>query len=186
MKKLTTIAAGLLLGLTSGLTHAYATLGNGGQIFATGGEVSVDVLPSSSGFDNIINLFWGYTDANHNITDVTYIGVDNHLATVNLGTFAAGTELVFGIVSPQGTFLMGDGSRNADGLAHGWVGWYPTVDGFSESWVVGFEDLLTGGDRDYNDAIFRVNQTAAVPEPGSLALLAAGIVGLVIARRKQA
>ena len=185
MKKLTAFLAAMTLCIGAGVANASAILGLGGKIYATGGNVSVDILHSSSGFDNIINLYWGYTDANHNVSDLTYLGVDNHLDTINLGSFAAGTELVFGIYSPQGTFLMGDGSRNADNLAHAWVGWYPTVDNFAESWVVGFEDLYAGGDKDYNDAIFRVNQTASVPEPGSLALLAAGIAGLVLVRRRQ-
>ena len=43
--------------------------------------------------------------------------------TLNLGTFDAGTELIFGL-SVQETsevFFTGVGSRNADGLAHAWL-----------------------------------------------------------------
>ncbi len=183
MKKLLglMVAAGIALG--GNLANASATTGLGGQIFATGGQVSVDVLASDSGFNDQIELFYAYPD----LSQKTFIGIDNNPVTVNLGNFAAGQELVFGIISPQGTFVLGGGSRNPDGLEHGWVDSTATVAGFAESWLVGFEDLIRGGDKDYNDAIFRVNlKSAPVPEPGSLALLAAGLFGLVVTRRKQA
>lgn len=181
LKSLVVAAA---IGLSGSLAQASAVTGVGGSIFATGGNVSVDILASDSGYSNIIGLFYSYTDADRNLGNMTYIGIDNYQTTVNLGTFEIGKELVFGIVSPEGKFVLGSGARNADGLAHGKVEAATAVAGFDESWNVYFEDLLRGGDKDYNDAIFRVNQTS-VPEPATLALIAAGLIGLGLARRKQ-
>lgn len=71
----------------------------------------------------------------------------------SLGPWGEGTELVFGLqVNDTGDhWQSGPGSRNSDGVVHGAV----TYEG-SCSWLVGFEDLNGGGDRDYNDVVFRV------------------------------
>jgi hypothetical protein len=53
--------------------------------------------------------------------------------------------------------------------------------------TVGFEDLLGGGDQDYNDFMFRLTNVLdpiAVPEPPVLFLLACGLIGLVLQRRR--
>lgn len=179
-------AAGLSVG--GAVAHASAITGLGGAVFATGSEITVDILSSSSGFDNELDFFYGWTDGIDN-TDKTAFGIDNQLGRFNLGSYAPGRELVFGITSPQGTFVLGPGSRNPDGLAHGWVRSTPTLAGFAESWVIGFEDLFGGGDRDYNDAVFRVSQLApsvSVPEPSAWAVVALGLLGLGMTRRRTA
>ena len=146
-------------------------------IYATGGNVTVEILKSNSGYSNNI---YSFTDSLE-ISDAKFIGVDNDtsIMSFDLGTFAAGTELIFGIVNDD-TFFTGDSSRNFDGLAHALI---ESVS--ANSWIVSFEDLLGGGDNDYDDVVFHVTQ-AAVPEPSSVALLAAGLLGLVLIRRKQA
>lgn len=47
------------------------------------------------------------------------------------------------------------------------------------STVMGFEDLTGGGDADYSDLVFSLEGvTTSVPEPGTMGLLALGLIGL--------
>ena len=68
-------------------------------------------------------------------------------------SYPADTELMFGIlVNNTGDhFYQGPGSRNADGVEHIAI----TYEGGC-SWLIGFEDLWGGGDRDFNDVVLRV------------------------------
>jgi hypothetical protein len=68
--------------------------------------------------------------------------------TTSLGTFAAGTELMFAIVVTDNgnTWYSGPAARNTDGFDHAAI----TYSGGC-TWVVGFEDQEGGGDQDFND-----------------------------------
>ncbi len=75
---------------------------------------------------------------------------------VDLGTYSAGTSLDFFLIANGAkggsTFFSTDLSLNRDGIVHA-VSLAP--DG-SAYLIIGFEDLLNGGDRDYNDVLVAV------------------------------
>lgn len=141
----------------------------------------------------VLATFWGHTAS---YSDDLYFSTDNvnwsfvfnnHASssgdTVSLGSYAAGTELFFKIyVNNTGdTFYTGPGSKNADGLVH------VVSDTFGESTYVGFEDILGGGDLDYDDLQYSFHNIAAVPEPETYAMLLAGlgVMGAVARRKKK-
>lgn len=115
-----------------------------------------------------------------------------------------GSEAIFGIcvnraggssgagcADADNVFYTGAAAHNPDNLAHAMV-WtradYEAEFGALDStlyppdyaYVVGFEDILGGGDRDYNDAIFAVRGLGVTlaPEPVTMSLLALGLIGV--------
>ena len=118
----------------------------GGQLFATGGTVDIVVQPGTAWFTSQLFLL-GPDGTPNNIALNTEVG--KH---VTIGPFPAGRELVFGItlLNDGPTFFTGPASRNPDGIAHADV----TETGV-RTFLVGFEDVFDGGDRDYDDNIFQ-------------------------------
>lgn len=120
--------------------------GLGDELFSTGGEITVEVRPATAGLTSELRLY---------NADGTFTPIASNREvgkTVTLPARPTGEELVFGIFvqGPNQIYKLGPGDRNSDGLAHGVV--KQTGD---RQYDVGFEDLLNGGDRDYDDNVFR-------------------------------
>jgi hypothetical protein len=157
----------------------------GSLLVATDGAVEAKFLGSDAGYFNTLYLetdsAWGTGQIFDKRTRLDTV--------VNLGFFDAGTELVFRLfVSNTGqNFFSGDPSRNIDKRPHARAVTALLEDG-SYLTTVGFEDLLGGGDEDYNDFMFSltnvVDPPAQVPEPSVLLLLGCGLAGLYFQRRK--
>lgn len=149
------LVAGVLPTASPPTTRAASGLGD--QLFATGGEVEVQVLPATAAFTSELWLF--EPGPARRIATNRDVGL-----VVNLGTFPAGVELLFGIrvLNTGNEFRMGPGTRNPDGIAHAVVTFLDPTRA-----RVGFEDLYGGGDRDYDDNVFEFRGGIApeVPKP---------------------
>ena len=201
------LGAAALSTLGAGAAHAvgpaplpeWGTFSNGvlgGQFFYSGGDLTVTDVGSDSGFLSSIYL----ASPGFSPTKLSFLFTDNSFATavftpIQLGALGivAGDELVFAIIpdSPNpgdiplptlpalpdaSTFFSGATTRNADGLYHAAV--YTGSGANNGQFIMGFEDILGGGDEDFNDAAFRatsgVDNVPGDTVPGPLPLLGVG------------
>lgn len=156
----------------------------GGRLLvAKNGEVTAKFLGSDAGYFNTLFLVGSDEPLFNKISPLH--------SEIILGSFSAGTELVFRLdVRNTGqSFFSGDFLRNPDLLAHAKA--TTTLEEITQTYVttVGFEDLLYGGDEDYNDFRFQltnvVDPPPTIPAPSALLLLVAGLAGLGYQRCKQ-
>jgi hypothetical protein len=151
-------------------------------IVASDGEVIAEFLGHTAAYSNDL-----YLDSPANGLGIIFNNQSTPAGTtMSLGSFTAGTELIFKIhVNDTGyDFFTGPGSRNPDGLEHAMVD-----DAFAPGKTyVGFEDLLNGGDRDFDDLMFAFTNVhggggGQVPEPMTLALVGLGLGATVLGRK---
>lgn len=120
----------------------------------------------------------GYPDSGQHI--------GNHTSDVGdktiFGWYRAGTELTFKLdVHNTGDTFYSDTALNPDGISHTKAFQFSLPLGPFYELVpitfMGFEDLLGGGDMDFNDsmAMFSNVVMVPVPEPSSIAMMLAGL-----------
>lgn len=177
MAKIASLGAAALLSAQA-MAHPIAAVGTEGfSVIASGGEVIAKYEGNSAGYSNDLYLGLDFIFNNH----ITPVGT-----TASLGSFAAGTELIFRLhVNNTGDdWYTGPASRNDDGLFHARVqqNWLPNTT------LVSFEDLRGDpeGVNGFNDLSFSFTNTQshAVPETSPFLLMLTGLGLLAFARRK--
>lgn len=129
-------------------------------LIATGGNVIVTFVSNGAGFTSELFLDGPLGEElgalfNNVTTDVG--------TSIDLGSFDAGTELIFTLLVRQtgDVFYTGFGERNADGVGHA------AVESGGGQVLVGFEDLFGGGDFDYDDLVFAFTSVVFTEAPGT-------------------
>lgn len=128
----------------------------GGQLYSTGTEVTIEVLPATAALQSTLFLLE---------PEEVRIATNRDVGSVvTVGPYEAGSELLFGIRVSGQEYRMGPADRNPDGIVHARVEFLD-----HGCAIVGFEDLFGGGDRDYDDNRFRfcggIASEPPAPEP---------------------
>ena len=146
---------------------------------------SVNFLELFSGTDDVgyaAKLSWDTT------TDVLSLqkssdGIVYNAVAIALGLTINHNDFGFYLDTPDGVWFS-ETKYNSDGVDH----MVAFNAGDVDSWALAWEDLAGGGDEDYNDFVLLADDilpVKSVPEPGILALMGFGLVGLGIAGSKR-
>ncbi len=191
LARLSTFALACMIGSASAFDIAPVGTEGFKVIASNNDPVIASYLGTTAAYDNDLYLMLdsGGNSANDGDFSNDVFLFNNHATpvntTFNLGSFTAGTELMFRLqVNSTGDhFYSGPASRNADGKPHARVqeNWQPNTT------LVSFEDLYDtpehpGG---YNDLSFSFTNTTVspAPEPESMLLLAFGLGGIWLRRK---
>jgi hypothetical protein len=168
---------------TAQAAHPIAAVGTEGlSVIATGGEVFATYLGSTASYTDLLYLNGGSTEIFRTVTNPTSVGTQ-----VSLGSFSAGTELVFhiNVTNQNQTFFSGPKSRNADDEEHARV----QANWQANTTLVSFEDgwKVNEGAGGFNDMSFSLTgvSVSAVPEPASMALALVGAIAIAGLKRKR-
>ena len=163
-------------------SHAFKAASADKLYVASAGEVMVTFLSKTAAYSN--DLFLQGSTAKILNNQTAFEG-----QIFSLGSFQAGTELAFNIfVNTTGdTFYSGLASNNSDNVIHTAFELNP-----NNTVTMGFEDLIYGGDKDYDDIVFTLSNVkmanaavAAVPEAQSYAMLLAGLFMFGAVKRRK-
>ncbi|MBB4658269.1 DUF4114 domain-containing protein [Parvularcula dongshanensis] len=186
LRKLTSVllAVGLLAGGSAWAVPVASADGAGKGVYvAADGNVTVTYEGKDAGFRSALYLLGADGE-----DTLVFKGKSFAAGTsFDLGDFTAGTELIFRLaIANRGGYSLysGDGSRNAKGFANARA---ETIGGLVTR--VSFEDMLGGGDKDFNDFGFTVSNSAAGaipnPVPGAAIVMLTGIAGLAGMRSRR-
>jgi hypothetical protein len=129
-------------------------------LIASGGNVIVTFVSNGAGFTSELFLDGPIGEE----LGALFNNVTTEVGTsIDLGSLAAGTELIFTLLVKEtgDIFYTGSGERNADGIGHA------AVESGEGQVLVGFEDLFGGGDFDFDDLVFAFTNVVFTEAPGA-------------------
>lgn len=161
------------------------------ELFYTsdGGDLDVEFLGiGSAGYKSPFGVFTysgnpreDYDDSLMTYFDPLFVQNVNSPNTSYSFSVDAGTYFGFYLNSNNsGTKLSTYNASNSDGVDHALI--FKSNQGYT----VAFEDIVGGGDRDYEDLVVNLKGggSAAVPEPATIFLLGSGLLGMAGFRKR--